>query len=103
MAEFGKAHIPITEVAEKYFGLNDKEAKLKAARAKFPFPVFKCSTQDGQNKCPWLVDIADKDQNHSGMSSSFFYVREKYAIICSPIFNKKITNKIINLVNKWAN
>lgn len=59
MAEFGKAHIPISEVAEKYFGLNDKEAKLKAARAKFPFPVFKCSTQDGQNKCPWLVDIAD--------------------------------------------
>lgn len=55
LAEFGTAHVPIVEVARKYFGYEEKKAKGVAASGNFPFPVFRA----GGQKSPWLVDIAD--------------------------------------------
>ncbi|WP_442498151.1 pyocin activator PrtN family protein [Methylobacter sp. sgz302048] len=55
MYEFGTAHIPVVDMARKYFGLNEQEAKRAARDNKFPFPVFRA----GSNKTPWLVDAVD--------------------------------------------
>jgi len=52
MAEFQKAHIPVTEVGEKYFGHDDKTSKQYASKAKYPFPVFQCGSK-------WMVAIED--------------------------------------------
>jgi len=41
MAEFQKAHIPVTEVGSKYFGYDEAKAKRAAAKNEFPFPVFR--------------------------------------------------------------
>ncbi|MGZ4955581.1 MAG: pyocin activator PrtN family protein [Methylobacter sp.] len=49
LAEFGTAHIPITEVGTKYFGHDDKTAKQYASKAKYPFSVFQCGSK-------WIVD-----------------------------------------------
>jgi len=53
LAEFGQVHIPITVIAQKYFGYDEPQAKRAAAVAEYPFPVFRA----GSNKSPWLVDI----------------------------------------------
>jgi hypothetical protein len=55
MYEFGSAHIPVVDMAKKYFGLNEQEAKRAARDNKFPFPVFRA----GSNKTQWLVDVKD--------------------------------------------
>jgi hypothetical protein len=55
LAEFGTAHIPIVKIGEKYFGLNEQQAKNAAARAKYPFPVFRA----GGQKSEWIVDASD--------------------------------------------
>jgi len=49
MAEFGTAHIPVTEIGAKYFGHDDKTAKQYAAGSKYPFPAFKCGSK-------WMID-----------------------------------------------
>ena len=51
LAEFGAAHIPVTKIGAKYFGHDDKTAKQYAAKAKYPFPVFQCSSK-------WMIDAA---------------------------------------------
>lgn len=51
LAEFGAAHIPVTEIGAKYFGHDDKTAKQYAAKAKYPFPVFRCGVI-------WMIDLA---------------------------------------------
>lgn len=55
MAEFGTAHIPVTEVGRKYFGYDEKQAKRAAVENGYPFPVFRA----GSNKSPWVVDVGD--------------------------------------------
>jgi hypothetical protein len=55
MAEFQKAHIPITEVGAKYFGYDDEASKRAASNNKYPFPVFRM----GSNKTIWMVAIED--------------------------------------------
>jgi len=52
LAEFGKAHIPVTEIGAKYFDHDDKTAKRYARDAKYPFPVFRA----GNNASTWMVD-----------------------------------------------
>ncbi|MGZ5053334.1 MAG: pyocin activator PrtN family protein [Methylobacter sp.] len=55
MAEFQRAHIPITEIGAKYFGFDERKAKSMAADNKYPFPVFRL----GSNKTTWMVAIED--------------------------------------------
>jgi len=55
MAEFQKAHIPVTEVGAKYFGYDESKAKREAAAGSYPFPVFRL----GSNKTIWMVAIED--------------------------------------------
>jgi hypothetical protein len=55
LAEFGTAHIPVVDVGRKYFNLEEKKAKIKAARSEYPFPVFRAAGQ----KSEWLVDASD--------------------------------------------
>lgn len=54
LAEFGAAHVPVTEIGVKYFNLSESEAKRKAASNDYPFPVFRA----GGNKSTWMADIA---------------------------------------------
>lgn len=51
LAEFGRAHVPVTEIGAKYFDHDDKTAKQYARDAKYPFECFKCGSK-------WMVDIA---------------------------------------------
>lgn len=53
-AEFGTAHIPITEIGRKYFGYSDSKSKTEALKNNYPFPVFRI----GGQKSIWVVDIA---------------------------------------------
>jgi hypothetical protein len=55
MAEFQKAHIPITELGPKYFGYDEEKSKREAAKGAYPFPVFRL----GSNKTTWMVAIED--------------------------------------------
>jgi Pyocin activator protein PrtN len=50
--EFQKAHIPIEEVAERYFKHNTITAKDQSRKGGYPFPIFKVGTQ-------WMVDIIE--------------------------------------------
>jgi len=54
MAQFGKAVIPLDEIAKPMLGLESDKAKRKAAHRELPFPVFR----EGQ-KGPWLVNVTD--------------------------------------------
>jgi hypothetical protein len=56
LAEFGTAHVPITELGKKYFGYSELVAKNNAATNKYPFPVFRIGVS---NKSTWVADIAD--------------------------------------------
>jgi len=66
LAEFGTVHIPIIEVGRKYFGYDERKSKSEAARAGYPFPVFR----SGGQKSQWLVDATD-------LASYLDEVREK--------------------------
>lgn len=55
MAEYNAAHIPLTTVAQKYFGYDETVAKNKAVKGAYPFPVFRA----GGQKSPWLVSVND--------------------------------------------
>lgn len=57
LAEFGAAHIPVTEIGAKYFGYDEERSKREAAKGvkgAFNFPVFKV----GSAKTVWMVDAA---------------------------------------------
>ena len=56
LAEFdGRAHIPLDEVAPRYFGLSPREAKRRAASRTLPCRAFRITGQ----KAPWLVAASD--------------------------------------------
>jgi hypothetical protein len=58
MAEFGGSEIPLEQLAVKYFGLSDRQAKERASLNKLPVPAYRMGSQ----KSPWLVsanDLAD--------------------------------------------
>ena len=56
LAEFaGRANIPLTEVAPRYFGLSEREAKRQANMRTLPVPAFRL----GGQKAPWLVSAQD--------------------------------------------
>lgn len=55
LAEFGTGQIPLEAVCERYFGLNEREAKRKACMQQLPVPVFRIGSQ----KSGWLVSAED--------------------------------------------
>jgi hypothetical protein len=55
MAEFNQAHVPVTEVAKKYYDHDEITAKRYAAKGKYPFPVFRLEGQGSK----WMVAIND--------------------------------------------
>lgn len=56
MGEFGCAYIPLEPVAERYLGLQRREALTRAARGDLPFPVCR---PGASQKSPWMVYIDD--------------------------------------------
>lgn len=55
MAEFGTAEIPLESISDKFFGLNPKMAKNRAAKAQLPIAAYRAGTQKSQ----WLVSAQD--------------------------------------------
>lgn len=55
MAEFGQTDLPLETVAERYLGLDKRQAYAKANRDELPFVAFRAGSQ----KSPWLVRITD--------------------------------------------
>jgi hypothetical protein len=55
IAEFGAGHVPVTELGKKYFGYDEKKAKVEAARNNYPFPVFRV----GGQKSTWMADLKE--------------------------------------------
>ncbi len=53
LAEFGRAHIPVTEIGAKYFGHSEVTAKRTAVANKYPFPTFR----PGNQQSTLMVDI----------------------------------------------
>lgn len=56
MGEFGSAFIPLETVAERYLGVQRREALARAACGDLPFPVCR---PGGSQKSPWMVYIDD--------------------------------------------
>ena len=56
MGEFGSAFIPLETVAERYLGVQRREALTRAVRGDLPFPVCR---PGGSQKSPWMVYIDD--------------------------------------------
>ncbi|MHB1631151.1 MAG: pyocin activator PrtN family protein [Acidithiobacillus sp.] len=56
MGEFGCAYIPLELVAERYLGLQRREALTRATRGDLPFPVCR---PGASQKSPWMVYIDD--------------------------------------------
>lgn len=52
----GRYVVPLAEIAEDWFGLNEKQAKFAAARQQLPVPAFKL--REGE-RCNWHVTVAD--------------------------------------------
>lgn len=55
LAEFGTAEIELAKVAARFFGLDEPEAKRRAARNRLPVPAHRLAGQ----KSPWLVNASD--------------------------------------------
>lgn len=55
LAQYGKADVPLAEIAGDYLGMTQKEAATRATRAALPFPAYRA----GSNKSPWLVRVTD--------------------------------------------
>lgn len=65
MAEYNAAVLPLSLVAKKYLGLDERMASRKACAQSLPLPAFRmCESQ----KSPWLVKTEDLakylDQSH---------------------------------------
>lgn len=56
LAEFGAAEIPLEECCEKYFGVNEKVAKKRAASYSLPVKAYRAGASQ---KSGWLVSISD--------------------------------------------
>lgn len=55
LAEFGTAEIPLADCCGKYFGMDERVAKLRAAAQELPVPVHR----GGTRKSPFLVNAVD--------------------------------------------
>jgi hypothetical protein len=55
MAEFNTGQVPLSEVCEKYFGLDYRTACKKALIQQLPVPAYR----GGSQKSPWLVSAQD--------------------------------------------
>jgi len=55
MAEFETTEIPLSEVAPKFFGLDEAKAGQKARTQSLPVPVYR----GGSQKSQWLVSVQD--------------------------------------------
>lgn len=55
LAQYGKADVPLADIAGDYLGMTQKEASTRATRAALPFPAYRV----GSNKSPWLVRVTD--------------------------------------------
>lgn len=55
LAEFGTAEIPLELMCEKFFGMNDREAKRRASRQGLPVPAHRA----GGQKSGWLINASD--------------------------------------------
>lgn len=55
LAEFGSAEIELERISGKWFGLEPREAKRRAAMHRLPVPAHRLNGQ----KSPWLVNAAD--------------------------------------------
>lgn len=52
---YPKGGIPLTEICVEYLGMQERQAKERAAAKTLPFPCFKL----GGNKSPWMVRVDD--------------------------------------------
>lgn len=61
LATYGKSEIPVIKLAADLYGLSEDEAKKRAARQGYPFPVYRAPGPKGRvsQKSPWLADAAD--------------------------------------------
>ena len=55
LAEFGRADVPLEEIAEKYLGIPKAKAYMKAKREELPVPTY----QLGSQKSSRFVNIQD--------------------------------------------
>ena len=55
LIEFETGEIPLTEIAQKYFGLDHRKAAEKARTQSLPIPVYR----GGSQRSPWLVSAQD--------------------------------------------
>lgn len=55
LAGFGSAEIPLAQACDKFFGLDEREAKCRAAVRRLPVPAHRL----GGQKSGWLINAAD--------------------------------------------
>lgn len=56
LAEFGgRAHVPLSEIAPRYLGIDSRKAEDRARLHRLPIPTFRLGSQ----KSPRLVSMAD--------------------------------------------
>jgi hypothetical protein len=66
MSEFGSGTVPLTEVCEKYFGLNEAQAQRRARNHQLPLSTFRGAKSQ---KSPILVNISDLAKHLDHMRS----------------------------------
>lgn len=55
MMEFEAADVPLSVVAPKYLGMDERMWKRAASMQQLPFPVFRVGSQ----KSPWMVSVSE--------------------------------------------
>lgn len=55
IAEFETSQIPLSQVCEKYLGMDNRKACTEAARRKLPVPAYRCGSQ----KSSWIIHAND--------------------------------------------
>jgi hypothetical protein len=55
LAEYESVHAPLEVIAQKYLGLDRRQAFRDASAGQLPFPVLRLRGQ----KSPWMVDLRD--------------------------------------------
>lgn len=54
LLEFGSVEIELSKIAGRYFGLEEREARRRAAANRLPIPAHRLNGQ----KSPWMVHLA---------------------------------------------
>lgn len=67
LAEFGAAEIPLANMCDKYFGLDEKTAKARAARGKLPVKAYRPTSSQ---KSGWLVSASDLAEHLDRMKAA---------------------------------